>query len=133
VLFDDTVGDEAKLPPHLQITDASGQDFDTVGGGTLLGPECTGAEAVFDAPKGIEAGKEHRFGLEVPLDTATGGMPGEKPEAGPFFFSFKVPVLPAPTIEVNQAVEAKGITLTLERVVDSPLLPQAVVCFEPHK
>ena len=130
-LWDDTVGDEAKLPPHLQITDASGQDFDTVGGGTLLGPERKGAKAIFDAPKGIEAGKEHRFGLEVPLDTAAGGMPGEKPEAGPVFFSFKVPVLPAPTIEVNQAVEAKGITLKLKRVVDSPLLPQAVVCFEP--
>jgi hypothetical protein len=42
-----------------------------------------------------------------------------------------VPVLPAPTIEVDQEVEAEGIVLTLERVVDSPLLPQAVVCFEP--
>jgi hypothetical protein len=125
-LWDDTVGDEAELPPYVKITDASGQDFDTVGGG---GSERV--EAVFDAPKGIEAGKEHRLHLEVPLDTAAGGMPGEKPEAGPFVFNFGVPVLPAPTIEVNQAVEAKGITLTLERVVDSPLLPQAVVCFEP--
>ncbi len=27
-------------------------------------------------------------------------------------------------------VEAEGIAITLERVVDSPVLPQAVVCFE---
>lgn len=130
-LWDDTVGNEAKLPPYVKITDESGQDFDTVGGGALLGPKRTGAEAVFDAPKGLAAGKEHRLRLEVPLDTVAGGSPGEKPKAGPFFFTFEVPVRPAPTIEVNQEVEAKGITITLKRVVDSPLLPQAVVCFEP--
>jgi hypothetical protein len=131
-LWDDTVGNETKLPPHLQITDASGQDFDTVGGGTLLGPQRTGAEAVFDAPEGLQPGREHRFRLEVPLYEETGiGVPGEQPDAGPFIFVFEVPVLPAPTIEFNQKVEAEGITLTLERVVDSPLLPQAVVCFEP--
>jgi hypothetical protein len=58
-------------------------------------------------------------------------MQGEEPKAGPFFFDFEVPVLPASSIEVAQEAEAKGTTLTLERVVDSSLLPQAVVCFEP--
>ena len=128
-LWDDTVGNEAKLPPHAQITDASGQDFDTVGSGTLSGPQRTGAEAVFDAPEGLEPGREHRFRLEVPLQDSP-ALSG-KPEAGPFVFVFEIAVLPAPTIELNQKVEAQGITLTLERVVDSPLLPQAVVCFEP--
>jgi hypothetical protein len=130
-LWDDTGGNEAELPPHVEITDASGQDFDTVGGGTLGGPSRTGAEAVFDAPDGIEPGPEHRFRLEVPLDKEP--MVGVKASAepGPFVFDFEVPVQPAPTIEVNRTVEAEGIEITLERVVDSPVLPQAVLCFEP--
>jgi hypothetical protein len=124
-LWDDKVGNEAKLPPHVQITDASGQDFDTVGGGT----RGNRADAFFDAPEGLQPGREHRFRLEVPLQDSP-ALSGKK-EAGPFVFDFEVPVLPAPTIEVDQEVEAKGIVLTLERVVNSPILPQAVVCFEP--
>ncbi len=128
-LWDDTGSNEAKLPPYMKITDASGQDFDTVGGGTLLGPDRTGAEAVFDAPEGIQPGRAHRFRLEVPLQA--GPAASGKPEAGPFVFVFEIPVLAAPTVELDEKAEAKGITLTLKRVVDSPLLPQAVVCFEP--
>ena len=131
-LWDDTAGDEAKLPPYMKITDASGQDFDTVGGGTLLGPGRTGARAVFDAPGNLAAGGEHAFRLTVPLyESGRSGVAGEKPDAGPFVFRFEVPVRRAPAIEVNQEVEAKGITVTLKRVIDSPLLPQAIVCFEP--
>jgi hypothetical protein len=132
-LWDDTVGNEAEFPPHVQVTDASGQDFDTVGGGTLLGPERTGADATFDAPDGLEPGREHRFRLEVPLqeEPRVGVEASGKPEPGPFVFDFQVPVRPAPTIEVDQTVEAEGIAMTLERVVDSPAVPQAVVCFEP--
>jgi hypothetical protein len=128
-LWDDTVGNEAELPPYMKVTDESGQDFDTVGGGTLLGPRRTGAEAVFDAPEGVEPGRGHRFRLEVPLQQ--GPALSGKPEAGPFVFDFEVPVQPAPAIELNQKVEADGVSLTLKRVVDSPILPQAVVCFEP--
>jgi hypothetical protein len=124
-LWDDTGSNEAKLPPHVQITDGSGQDFDTVGGGT----RGRRADAVFDAPEGLQPDREHRFRLEVPLQDSP-ALSG-KPEAGPFVFDFEIPVLPAPTIELNQKVEAKGVRLTLERVVDSPLLPQAVVCLEP--
>ena len=131
-LIDDTVGDEAKLPPYVRVTDASGQDFDTVGGGTLLGPRRTGARAAFDAPEGLVAGREHVFHLTVPLyESGRSGVQGERPDAGPFVFRFEVPVRPAPAIEVGQEVEEKGITVTLERVIDSPLMPQAVVCFEP--
>jgi hypothetical protein len=129
-LWDDTVGNEAEFPPHVEITDASGQDFDTVGGGT----NGERADAAFDAPEGIKPGRGHRFRLEVPLEEVyqgEGDAPSGKPKPGPFAFVFEVPVLPAPTIRVGQEVEAEGITLTLERVVDSPLLPQAVVCFEP--
>ncbi len=132
-LWDDTVGNEAELPPYVKITDESGQDFDTVGGGTQLGSRLMAAEAVFDAPEGIEPGREHRFRLEVPLQEVqqrVGAKLSGKPEPGPFVFDFEVPVRPAPIIEVDQEVEAEGITLTLKRVVDSPVLPQAVVCFE---
>jgi hypothetical protein len=129
-LWDDTVGNEAEFPPHVEITDASGQDFDTVGGGT----NGERADAVFDAPEGIEPGRGHRFRLEVPLQEVplkVGVAPSGKPEPGPFVFVFEVPVRPASTIEVDQEVEAEGIVLTLERVVNSPVLPQAVICFEP--
>jgi hypothetical protein len=132
-LWDDTVGNEAELPPYVRISDASGQDFDTVGGGTLLGPQRTGADVTFDAPEGLEPGSAHRFRLEVPLqeEPRVGVKVSGKPEPGPFVFNFEIPVRPAPTIEVNQQVEAEGVTLTLKRVVDSPVVPQAVVCFEP--
>ena len=126
-LWDDTVGDEAKLPPHVRITDASGQDFDLVGGGITGGS----VDAVFDAPEGLRPGPGHRFRLEVPLATAAGGTPGEKPAAGPFFFDFEAPVRPAPTIEVDQESRAEGVTLTLERVIDSPANPQAEICGVP--
>jgi len=129
-IFYDTVGDEDDLPPHVRITDASGQDFDAVGGGAL---SASRAEVVFDAPEGLEPGRMHRFRLEVPLEKSEGpsGKPGERPDAGPFVFHFEVPVRPAPTIELNRKVEANGITLTLERVINSPAQPQAVVCFQP--
>ena len=129
-IYYDTVGNEADLPPYVRITDASGQDFDAVGGGTL---SASRAEVIFDAPEGLEPGRMHRFRLEVPLEKGDegSGKPGEKPAAGPFVFDFEVRVLPAPTIEVNRKAEANGITLTLERVINSPAQPQAVVCFRP--
>ena len=124
-LWDDSVGDESKLPPYVRISDASGQDFDLVGGGTNR----ERADATFDAPEGVEPGHAHRFRLEVPVQE--GPALAGKPEAGPFVFDFEIPVRPAPTIELNQKTEAEGVTLTLERVFASPLAPQAVVCFEP--
>ncbi len=132
-LWDDTVGNEAELPPYVKITDASGQDFDTVGGGTLLGPSRTGADATFYAPEGLEVGRAHGFRLEVPLqeEARVGAKVSGKSEPGSFVFEFEIPVRPAPAIELNQRVEAEGVEITLERVVASPVLPQAVVCFEP--
>ena len=124
-LWDDTVGNEAELPPYVKITDASGQDFDLVGGGTNR----ERADATFDAPEGVEPGGGHRFRLEVPVQE--GPALSGKPEAGPFVFVFEIPVRPAPTIELTQKVKAGGVAMTLRRVVASPVVPQAVVCFEP--
>ena len=91
-LWDDSVGDESELPPYVKISDASGQDFDLVGGGTNR----ERADATFDAPEGLEPGRGHRFRLEVPVQA--GPALSGKPEAGPFVFEFEVPVRPAPTI-----------------------------------
>lgn len=125
LIIDDTVGNEDEFPPYVQITDRSGQDFDTVGGGT--GGQS--AEAVFDVPEGLEPDREHRFRLRVPLQA--GSVAPLKPEAGPFVFDFEVPVRPAPAIEIDQEVEVQGITVNLKQVIDSPANPQAVVCFRP--
>jgi hypothetical protein len=50
-LWHDTVVNEAELPLYVMTTDASGQDFDNVGGGTLLGPDRTGADATSTPPR----------------------------------------------------------------------------------
>jgi hypothetical protein len=107
-LWHDTVGNEAELPLYVMTTDASGQDFDNVGAGTLLGPDRMGADATSTAPEGIEPGREHRFRLEVPLveEPRVGVKVSEKP--GPFVFDFEIPVRPAPTIELNQRVRGRG-------------------------
>jgi hypothetical protein len=34
-------------------------------------------------------------------------------------------------VEVNQKARAKGVTLRLERVLNSPGRPRAVICYEP--
>jgi hypothetical protein len=116
---------ESDLPPRVDITDASGEAFTLVDGTT----QYPGAAAVFEAPEGLQAGKEHRFRLEVPL--SEGPMGGEKPDAGPFVFDFEIPVRPLPVVEVGQEATKGGVTITLERVVNSPSRPQAVVCFDP--
>ena len=127
VLIGEEGENEAKLPPRVDLTDGSGENFTEVDGMT----QYPGAVAVFEAPKDLKSGREHRFRLEVPLqEHGMPGMPGEKPAAGPFVFNFEIPVHPVPVVEVGQEVEAKGITLTLERVVNSPSRPQAIVCVD---
>ena len=91
-----------------------------------------GHASVFEAPEGLEQDPAHRFRLEIPL--YEGGSPmtkDERPDAGPFVFEFEIPVRPIPVVEVGQRVTTKGVTLTLERVLNSPSRPQAIVCFEP--
>lgn len=129
VLLGEENENEAGLPPRVDVTDASGEDFTNVDGMT----QYPGAVAVFETPENFEHGREHRFRLEVPLDEAgMPRMPGDKPKSGPFVFNFKVPMQPVPEIEVNQTIEAQGITLTLDRVVNSAGRPQAIVCVESY-
>ncbi|HEV8045264.1 MAG TPA: DUF4179 domain-containing protein [Rubrobacter sp.] len=133
-----------------ELTDDSGGDFDSIDGtATVAGPGSSPGEirapkthsAVFEAPEGFETGRDHRFNLdifleEMPVPTSweeaeKGWRVEEKPPIGPLTFDFEIPVHPVPVVEVNQKVEAQGITLTLERVINSPGRPQAVICIEP--
>ena len=91
-----------------------------------------GHASVFEVPQGLKPNRVHRFRLEIPLYDGGGPMQrDEKPDAGPFVFEFEIPVRPYPVVEVGQEVTTKGVTLTLERVLNSPGRPQAVVCFDP--
>ena len=97
--------------------------------------------AVFEVPKGLEPDRNHRFHLEIPLEERPtfssmeegerGGRIEPRPPIGPFVFDFELPVRPAPTVELDQKVEANGVEITLDRVVNSPARPQAVICIEP--
>lgn len=151
VHFDDTSGNEAELPPRVDLTDGSDRDFDMVDGTTVHAgnpedrPTPKPNVAVFAPSEDLEPGEEHSFRLKVVLAERGMSLPGENeapsgfvefpydpnPDAGPFFFDLEVPVRPVPVVEVNESVEANGITLTLERVLNSPGRPQAVICFEP--
>lgn len=96
--------------------------------------------AVFKVPEGLKAGRRHRFHLEIPLEempvfsSMEEGEQGvriePRPPIGPFVFDFELPVRPAPTAESDQKVEKNGVVMTLNRVVNSPARPQAVICFE---
>lgn len=135
---------EREFPDRVDLTDEGGTEFRSVGGqqqgsegpeNMMEGPNSN--SAVFEAEGRIEPGDKHRFHLQIPLqEWAVAAPPGEKwpdpePVGEPFVFEFEVPVRPAPVFEVNQQDTAGGITLTLERVSNSPARPQGVFCFDP--
>ena len=135
----------ADLPPRVNLTDGSGQDFDLQEGSMTY--HADGADdlmqpkpnvAIFAPSEGLEPGERHRFRLNVALEESGIFRPGdetvpgdETPDVGPFSFDFEVPVRPVPVVEVDQEVTTKGVTLTLERVLNSPGRPQGIVCFDP--
>jgi hypothetical protein len=130
---------------RVRLTDQSGAEFRMVEGGGAVspGPENIvegpkANSAVFEAAGRIEPSGARRFRLEIPLQEWAvtplgegGEIPDPEPVGEPFVFDFEVPVRPAPVVEVSQKDTANGITLTLERVTNSPGRPQAVICFEP--
>jgi hypothetical protein len=131
----------------MHLTDEGGTGFKLAHGGgetspgpgnVLQGPLAN--TAVFEAQRSIEPDGEHRFRLEIPLYEVPVTSPGrgqEAPEAQrvgePFVFGFEAPVHPAPVVEVNRKATASSITLTLERVTDSPGRPEAVLCLEARR
>ncbi|MGF1470132.1 MAG: DUF4179 domain-containing protein [Rubrobacteraceae bacterium] len=132
-----------QFPELVELTDEAGKQFWTTDGGGMgsAGPaeELDGPNAnttVFVATERLSPGENHGFRLKIPLQAYPLVSEGEKelppvPVGKPFVFHFKTPVLPAPIEEVGQKVETNGVALTLEKVVNSPGKPQAVVCFRP--
>ena len=135
---------EKEFPERVDLTDEGNTGFRMVGGqqqgsedpGNMMeGPNSN--SAVFQAQGDLEPGDEHRFRLEVPLqEWAVAPPPGKRwpdpePVGEPFVFEFEVPVRPAPVFEINERDTAGGVTLTLERVSNSPARPQGIFCFDP--
>ncbi len=96
--------------------------------------------AVFAPPGNLEPGSNRRLRFEFSLEQLpipsssweeTEEKEPEKPPVGPFVFDFEVPVQRVPVLEVGQEVEANGVTLILERVVNSLGKPHAIVRFDP--
>ena len=129
----------------VELTDESDADFRMVNnsGAVSEGPDNMVKGPLrnmvaFEPDQGLEPGEKHRFRLEVALYESPVVPLGEKgkrppPEpfvGGSFVFDFEIPVRAVPVVEVGQKVTAEGVTLTLDRVIDSPGRPQAVVCYE---
>ncbi|CAA9450284.1 MAG: hypothetical protein AVDCRST_MAG02-820 [uncultured Rubrobacteraceae bacterium] len=143
-------GDKEKLRKRglggdiVELTDESGTEFRMVNnsGSVSEGPDNMARGplqnmAAFRPEQKLDPGKKHRFSLKVPLvETPVVQMGQERPPpeepfgGGPFVFDFGVPVQPVPVVDVGQEATAKGVTLTLDRVIDSPGRPQAVLCYE---
>jgi hypothetical protein len=91
----------------------------------------------FKPKEGLKPSKEHDFRLQVPLyESAVVPLEGKQPPPEPFpgepFVSkFEVPVHDVHVVDVNQKATAKGVTLRLDRVINSPGRPRAVICYEP--
>jgi hypothetical protein len=91
----------------------------------------------FMPKEGLKPSKDHDFRLQVPLYesgvvTLQGKQPPPEPFPGePFVFKFDVPVHAVHVVDVNQKATAKGVTLRLDRVINSPGRPRAVICYQP--
>ena len=121
-------------PNRVVLTGVGGTDFISTGGqaaasGILEPLAEVPVQGVYAPKKAIEPGNR-TFRLEIPIVAqALPSYDRSEPVGDPFVFNFKVPVRPAPIVEVNQTVEANGVALTLERVADSPARPEARVCY----
>ncbi|QIN83868.1 hypothetical protein GBA63_15395 [Rubrobacter tropicus] len=133
-----------------ELTDQDGRYFGSIDGVSMVASPGAGQKelrapkaqtAVFEVPKGLNAGHKHSFRFDVFLEEmavpssmaeAEKGYRSEpRPPIGPLTFDFEIPVRSVPVIEIGQKETVNGVTLTLERVLNSGGKPQAVVCFEP--
>jgi hypothetical protein len=91
----------------------------------------------FRPKEGLKPGKDRDFRLQIPLVESAvvplgGKWPPPEPFLGdPFVFNFDVPVHPVHVVDVNKKATAEGVTLRLDRVINSPGRPRAVVCYQP--
>lgn len=92
--------------------------------------------AFFEPSKKLQPSGKHRFelGLNYVPDTEKSGQGGDsqdKPAARTLTFDFIIPVRKVDVIQVGQTVEANGVSMTLERVENSPARSEAILCFDP--
>ena len=127
-------GRPAELSSYDWLTDESGTDIPLIGGqrsssGNRRPLEETPGSVVFAPRKALKPGN-HEFQLKMHL-VARALPDGNRSErvGEPLLFDFEIPVSPARIIETNQTVEASGVTLTLEHVVNSPARPEAEICY----
>ncbi len=127
----------------VELTDESGTKFRMVNnsGSVSEGPNNMVKGPLqnmvaFEPDQRLEPGEKHRFRLKAPLVESPVVQMGQKrpPEqpfgGGPFVFDFEVPVRAVRVVDVGLKATAEGVTLTLDRVIDPPGKPQAVVCYE---
>jgi hypothetical protein len=126
----------------VALTDESGNKFRMVNGSQTVseGPdEMEGPlqnMVAFKPGQRLEPSEQHRFRLQVPLvEEAVVPMeekqlPPEPFPGKPFVFDFEIPVRSVPVIEVDQQETVSGVTLTLDRVINSLGVDQAVFCYE---
>lgn len=127
----------------LELTDESGTEFRMVNnsGSVSEGPDNMARGPLqnmvaFEPEQGLEPGEGHRFRLKVPLVESPVVAPEQKMPApepfrgGPFVFDLDIPVQAVRDLEVDQKSTAEGVTLTLDRIINSSGRPQAVVCYE---
>jgi hypothetical protein len=127
----------------VALTDESGTKFRMVNnsGVTSEGPDNMVEGPLqnmvaFKPDQSLEPSEDHHFRLEIPLLESAVVPIGEKqlpPEpfpGKPFVFEFQIPVRPVPVVEVNQKETVSGVTLTLDRVINSLAVNQAVFCYE---
>jgi hypothetical protein len=130
-------------PEGVDLTDQSGTNFriaENVGTGSESPDNMRRRPlqnmVAFRPEEGLEPTQEHRFRLEVPLveqpvvSLEEKRLPPEPFPGEPFVFEFEIPVHAVPAVEVNEKAKAEGVTLTLERVLNSQGRPRAVVCYE---
>ena len=127
----------------VELTDESGTDFRMVdnsgemsGGPTNMARGPLQNMVAFEPGQRLEPGERHRFSLKIPLVESPVVAPGQKRpleqpfDGGPFVFDFEVSVRAVQVVDVSLKDTAEGVTLTLDRVINSPGKPQAVVCYE---
>jgi hypothetical protein len=91
----------------------------------------------FKPKEGLKPSKDHDFRLQVPLyESAVVPLQGKQPPpepfpSEPFVFKFDVPVHAVHVVDINQKATAKGVTLRLDRVINPPGRPLAVICYQP--
>src|SRR5215216_1137534 len=127
----------------VALTDERGTEFrmvdnmGTVSGGPKPVEGPLENLVAFKPKEELKPSKEYDFRLQIPLYESAvvplqGKQPPPEPFPGePFVFKFEVPVHAVSVVDVNQKAMAKGVTLRLDRVIDSPGRPRAVICYEP--